>query len=231
MKLNAYTHDSRMIKFQPLKTKGDLPNWWTHLKTMFKQLDPRTGIKVPTPTIRACPGVIDFIRRPINITMWSDCILKVFPDGRVSCSSPLHNGGEVNVGVHTSEQYGKLYPGRTVLKITNPWVFEGSDRTEFLCTDVHYDTELRKHGIFIAPGVTNFYDQHVCNIFLVIPTKDEPYEIELKYGQPLMSVFPMTNKPVDIKMECVPRERIKEITNQFPPTFLGRYFARKKFRR
>ena len=231
MKIEAYCTDKRMIEHQPLEIKNKPPSWWHNLKKTFTRLDMRSGINVPTPTIRACPGVVDFIRKPIVVHLWTDVIFKVFPDGRVSVATPSHNGGNIKVGVHDESQYGELYPNHTVCKITNPWVLKGSDRTDFLVTDVHYNTEFRKHGMFIAPGVTNFYDQHSLNIFICFETKEEPYEITLKYDQPLMAVFPMTNDKVDIKMFKTTEEGRNEIVNNFPSTFLGRYYSRKHARR
>ena len=161
MKLKATTFDKRIIEYQPLQIgTGERPSWWSDLKKSFKVFNPRTGIHVPQPTIKACPGVVDYIRKPMNINLWSDVIFKIFPDGRVNTSTPLHNSGEVKTGVHEKAQWGNMYPNHTVCKIVNPWVFQGSDRTQFLVTDVHYDQEFRKHGMFIAPGIVNFYDQH-----------------------------------------------------------------------
>ena len=232
MRLTATTYDKRLLEFQPLQFgQGERPSWWAELKKTFQVLDHRTGIKVPNPTVKACPGVVDYIRKPMNIKLWSDAIFKVFPDGRINVSTPLHNGGEVSIGVHEQEQYGSLYPNHVVCKLHNPWVMEASDRTEFLCTDVHYDKEFRKHGMFIAPGITNFYDQHVCNIFIVFPRKEDPYQIELKYGQPLMSVYPMTDKKINLKMKLATKQECQDIANAFPPTFLGRYYTRKHARR
>lgn len=230
MRLDAYCTDKRLIEHQPLEIKNKPPEWWHKLTKTFKRIDSRSGINVPTPTVRACPGVMDFIRKPIVMRLWTDAIFKIFPDGRVSVASPLHNGGQIHVGTHEQRQYGDLYPNHTVAKLVNPWVFKGSDRTDFLMTDVHYDTEFRKHGMFIAPGITNFYDQHVGNIFICFPTKEESYEIQLKYNQPLMAIFPMTNKKIDIRMHKITKDEQDEITNAFPSTFLGRYHARKHTR-
>lgn len=231
MKLKAYASDKRLLEFQPLEIKNRPPDWWHKLKKMFTILDTKTGINIPTPTIRACPGVMEFVRKPIVIRSWTDAIFKIYPDGRASVSTPKHNGGEMHIGIHEQKQYGELYPNHAVVKVVNPWVMVGSDRTNFLCTDVHYEPELRKHGIFVAPGITNFYDQHVCNIFLVFPLKEESYQVSIKYDQPLMAVFPMTDDTVKIEMNKVSRDELNEISNAFPSTFLGRYYTRKHTRR
>ena len=227
MKLDAYISDKRAIEHQPLEIKNRPPSWWHKLKKTFTKMDFRSGIKVPTPTVRACPGIVDFVRKPIVFRLWTDVIFKINPDGTVTHATPLHGGGHMQIGVHDERQYGELYPNHTVCKIHNPWVFKGSDRTDFLVTDVHYDTEFRKHGMFICPGIVNFYDQNSANIFIAFPIKEESYQIQLKYDQPLMAMFPMTTEKVDIKMHKVSDEEVNDIVNSFPATFLGRYYTRK----
>lgn len=229
--LNVYTHDQRIIDYQPLEIRNKPPAWWHKLKKTFNKMEFRSGIRVPTPTVRACPGIVDFVRKPIVFRMWTDAIFKVNPDGTVTTATPLHGGGELEIGVHDDKQYGELYPNHTVCKLHNPWLFKGSDSTDFLCTDVHYDTEFRKHGMFICPGIVNFNDQHAANIFIAFPTKKESYEVTLKYDQPLMAMFPMTDKKIDIKMNKIEKHERATIINAFPATFLGRYYTRKHARR
>lgn len=228
MKLECYTYDKRLIELQPLKHKNKPPSWWTKLKKVYNVLDLRSGVEVPTPTIKACPGVVDYIRKPIIMKLWSDVIFKVFPDGRVRMAEPLHSNGAIQGNTHEREQHGtELYPNATVFKLANPWVLKASDRTEFMCTEVHYTEDLREHGIMVSPGIVNFYDQHSFNVFLVFPIKEEEYTVKLKYGTPLMSLYPMTDKKVDISLHHVSAQECNDILNHFPPTFLGRYYSRK----
>lgn len=232
MKLDAYTYDKKLIELQPLEIKNKPPQWWSNLKKVYKVFDPRTSISVPSPTIKACPGVVNYIRKPIIMKLWSDAIFKVFPDGRVKVATPLHNDRvNLQIGVHEKKQFGNLYENSTVVKLVSPWVMKASDRTDFMCTEVHYDNELRKHGILVAPGVINFYDQHASNVFLVFPVKEEEYEIQLSYGTPLMSIYPMTDKKVDIEMHHATTDEMNDIIDCFPSTFLGRYYSRKHTRR
>ena len=90
------------------------------------------------------------------------------------------------------------------------------------------DVDLRDQNIEVVPGVISLYDQHAMNIFLTFKRKDEPYEVTLKYGTPLMGIFPMTEKDIEIEMHHTDRTSWEDICDIFPPTFLGRYHARKK---
>jgi len=233
VKLDCYTYDKKLIDFQPLQTNRNNPPWWTSLKTLYKVLRPRSGISVPTPTIKACPGIMDYIRRPILIKLWTDIIFKVYPDGRIHLSEPLHAveqpGGLAHV--HDREQYGDtIYKNRAVLKLVCPWHVVANKPLDVICADSHYHTDdLREHDIQISPGVLSLYDQHALNVFLTFPIKDHEYEVTLKYGTPLMSIFPLTEKKIEIKMHhCDDYNRWAQIADIFPSTFLGRYHARKR---
>ena len=71
----------------------------------------------------------------------------------------------------------------------------------------------------------------LCNIFIVFPLKEDAYQVQLKYGQPLMSVYPLTDKKINLTLDLKTRQDCDDITNAFPPTFLGRYYTRKHTRR
>lgn len=230
IKLDCYTHDKKIIQLQPLQTTRNNPPWWTRLKPMYKVFQSRTGINVPTPTIKACPGVVDYIRRPILIKMWSDIIFRVLPDGRVLLTEPLHTVRQGVAHVHDKEQHGDtIYKNRTVVKLMCPWHIVADKPIDMLCVDPHYVTDdLREHGIEVSPGVLSLYDQHTLNVFLTFPIKEKEYEVTLKYGTPLMSMFPMTEKKIEIEMHHTDRQTWENICDMFPPTFLGRYHARKR---
>lgn len=229
MKLDCYTFDDTLIDLLPLKTKADTPKWWNSLKKLYKVFDVKSGIKIPAPTVKLCPGVVDYVRNPIEVKLWTDAIFKVYPDGRVTSTAPLNEQHAMDAAVHSKEQTGPdLYPGRTVVKLSNPWALKASDRTKFMCTEIHYSEDLRQHGIMVSPGILNFYDQHALNIFLVFPLKEEPYEITLKYGTPLMGLHPMTDKPIDLKCHKTNHEQFNKILANFPSTFFGRYYAKRK---
>lgn len=229
VKLDCYTFDETLLEMLPLKTKATKPAWWSGLKKLYKVFDVMSGIEIPTPTIKLCPGVVDYIRNPIEVKLWTDVIFKVFPSGKVTTVCPLNEKHALSAGVHDEKQTGPdLYPGRTVVKLSNPWALKASDRSQFMCTEVHYSEDLRKHNIIVSPGILNFYDQHALNIFLAFPLKDEPYEIELKYGTPIMALHSMTEKPIEIECHLTNIEGLNRILAAFPSTFFGRYYARRK---
>lgn len=229
VKLDAYTYDRSVMENFPWTNKKKKPSWWKMLPTMYKSYHSPSGIRVPTPTVKACPGITQYIQKAIVVKLWADIIFKVNPNGKVTSASPLHST-QVQTGNHERQQYGAdLYPGYTVVKIDSPWHIKSSRRLDFMCSEFHYSEDLRKHGILVAPGIVNFYDQHAVNTFLLFPLKDEEYEVRLNYGSDLMSLHPMEDVEVEFENHFVNGiEEWGNINDKFPRSFLGRYYARKR---
>ena len=230
-RLDFYTTHDTLIEMQPIKQGTKPPGWWKSIKNSYDQFRSRVGVTVPTPTIKTCPGVVDYMRKPITLKLWSDVIFKVKANGDVEAIEPIHNAGIIDGAMHHSEQYGDtLYPGRTVFKLHGPWAVKANFPGEYMITECHYNEDLRKHGIMVSPGITNFNDQHTLNVFLVFPIKEKEYVVTLKYGTPLMSIYPMFEQPIDIEMHKCTRQEFQDIQNIHPSTFLGRYYAGKHAR-
>ena len=228
LKLDFYTAHETLIDLQPIQQGTKPPTWWKQIKKSYDKFRSRVGIKVPVPTVRTCPGVVDYIRRPITIKMWSDGIFKVKPTGIVECIEPFYGAKLLTGSIHDSAQYGgAIYKDRVVFKLEGPWCVKASDDSEFMITECHYTEDLRSHGILISPGITNFYHQHTLNVFLVIPIKEEEYTFTLKYGTPLMSIYPMHEKEMDIEMHKINREFFSDFQNVYPSKFIGRYYTGK----
>lgn len=230
IKLDCYTFDKKLIDLQPLKMRKNNPPWWKKLKPLYKVLNPKNGIMTPSPTIRACPGIVEYIRAPILINLWTDLIVKVFPDGRIHVGEPMHNSGQMLAHIHDEKQYNNhIWKNRSVLKLITPWHIVADKPLNVLVSDAYYYTDdLRDNNVEVVPGVISLYDQHAMNIFLTFKRKDEPYEVTFKYGTPLMGIFPMTEKNIDIEMHYTDKNSWEDVCDIFPATFLGRYHARKK---
>lgn len=231
IKLDCYTYMKPLLELQPLKVRSKSPSWWSKLKSMYITFDPKAGMHIPSPTVKACPGIVEYIRKPINLNLWSDLIINVSKDGRIKTTGPAHAGQSVvETSIHESNQYHEdLYGNNAVvLKLVAPWFVKSDDEVDFLLAEAHYSPELRKHGIQVCPGIVNFKYQYSLNVFLVIPIKDEDYEISLKYDTPLMSMFPMSEREVEIEMHEADRQFCFNLMDIYPSTILGRYYAYKK---
>lgn len=228
LKLDFYTAHETLIEMQPIKKNTKPPSWFRKIKQSYEQFRSRVGVHVPIPTIRTCPGVVDYMRNAITLKLWSDVIFKVKANGDVECIEPIHDSKIIEGAMHHSEQYGDtLYPNRTVFKLHGPWAVKANFPGDYMITECHYSEDLRKHNILISPGISNFCDQHTLNCFLVFPIKDEDYTVMLKYGTPIMSLYPMHDRPFEIKMYRTDRQGFYDVQSVFPSTFIGRYHTGK----
>lgn len=230
IKLDCYTHIPGLIKMQPLKTAARPPSWWSKIKSLYKVYDSKKGMHLKAPTVKTCPGVVEYIRKPININLWTDLNIIVSPDGRIKAAGPFNTIEGIDmVEVHDTKQYHEdLYGKAVVVKLVTPWTVKTNEETNFLLAEAHYSPELRNLGIKVIPGVLNFKYQHSLNVFLVLPVKEKEYEIELKYDTPLMSVFPMTEREVEINMHEVDGAFMNRMVNIYPSVTSGRYYAFRK---
>lgn len=231
VKLDCYTHIVGLTQRQPLKKTAKPPTWWGKIKSLYKLYDSKKGMHINTPTVKTCPGVVEYIRKPINVNLWTDLNIVVNPDGKIRSSGPSNViEGIDSVEVHSIKQYHPdLYGNSVVVKLVAPWMIKTNEETNFLLTETHYSPELRNLGISIIPGVLNFKYQHSMNVFLILPIKEEEYEIALKYDTPLMSMFPMTERDIEINMHEVDGMFMKNMVSMYPSITSGRYYAYKKF--
>lgn len=230
IKLDCYTYNKKLIDLQPLQTRKNNPPWWKKLKPLYKVLNTKNGIQTPTPTIKACPGIINYLRTPVVINLWADIIVKVFPDGRLHVGEPMHSAGQGLANLHDEKQYqNHIWKDRSVLKLIAPWHIVADKPVDFLLADPYYHTDdLRDNEVEVAPGVVSLYDQHTINVFLTFKRKEEPYEVYLKYNTPVMAMFPMTEKDIEIEMHYTDKNSWEDVCDIFPATFLGRYHTRKR---
>lgn len=230
VRLNCYTHLSSVIELQPIKKAVKNPSWWSKVKSLYEVYDAKKAMHIKTPTIKTCPGTVDYIRKPININLWTDLEIIVHPDGKIKSSGPMNSPDGIDtVDVHSTKQYHPdLYGNSVVVKLVSPWVIQSDDETDFLLAETHYSPELRNMGITVIPGILNFKYQHSFNVFLVLPVKEEKYKINLKYDMPLASLFPMTEREVDIRMHEVDGVFMNKMVGKYPSVTSGRYYAFKR---
>ena len=228
IKLIASTYDlSAYTNVQPKLGKGnEPPSWLKKMKAYVQTWNPNIGMMDKAGTVAVCPGIREFISTPITMNMWAEVDIRVNPDA--SWSSTTQSRPELNTSVmeHGPDQWKGMYPGnRIALKLANPWKFVSNSDTSYVFTESHYSTSyFREKGIWISPGVCNFKYQHATNIHLNCPVKDEPYVISLKYGMPLVSFFPMTEKPIDLECRKIDDDAWGQIGEHFPRVLVGKYF-------
>jgi len=204
------------------------PNWLKELKTSVNMWWEHLGMWGKSSTVAICPGIREYIASPINQNMWADLDIRINPDGTFTTSKEMRPW-DVEVSEHPESQWKNLYTGRRIaLKLDNPWKVVTDSPADFLMCESHYSTNyFRDLQIWQSPGVTNYKYQHSLNVHLNAPIKEEPYIISLKYDTPLQSIFPLTDKPIEIRYHLIEPREFDVLGGHMPLTMVGRYYRQK----
>lgn len=224
--LTAYTSLSTIIENTPLLLNKQKTPWFFKTLSKERQVDPVSNIGRPPATVMGCPGIRDFLNTGIHLRMWSDLIVKIWPDGRFTYMFPESAAPYNIVLSHDDSQFGELYPkDRISIKLVSPWDIVTESPTKFLMTESHYSTSFfRENNLWVPPGVMDFNRQKSTNIHVVCPIKSEPYELFFKLGQPLVTYFPLTEKNIKIEHKLVEPKYTQQFDN-LTLSFKNRYYT------
>jgi hypothetical protein len=222
--LTAYTHDgTAMNTCKPEYRSTTRPDWLVKLKNFVTVKDEQSQIYIKNPTAGTCPGIRDYLGLPIQIKMWADLDIKIMPDG--TWTYYTRPDWQVGIAEHGKSQFGEAYNNRLSLKLLSPWYFVCDEPIKFVFTESHYSTSFfRDKNILLPPGIIDYKFQHSTNVHLSVPILDEPYTVRLRHGTPLVSMFPLTERPINFNTKQVSVEEYTNISTHMPKMFIGRYY-------
>jgi|TARA_B110000977_G_scaffold189761_1_gene259708 hypothetical protein len=228
IKLTAYTSDlSVYTNCKPAVGKDvKTPGWLKNISASVKSWNQDIGLYDKAGTVAICPGIREYFSTPITLSMWSEIDIRINPDGSWSSTSQSRPDLNTNIAEHSEDQWKGMYPGKRIaLKLDSPWRFKSNCATKFLFSESHYSTSyFREKDVWLSPGVTNFKYQHSTNIHLNCPVKEETYVMTLKYGMPLISLFPMTERAIDFECKRVPFDEYISLGDHMPRVPIGKYY-------
>lgn len=234
IKIYAYTHDTSVFRnVQPVfGQNAEKPSFLKSIKTHIKSWNKNIGLYDKVGTVAVCPGIREFLSTPIQFNMWSEVDIRINPDGSWTSTAQSRPELGTEITQHHEDQWRGMYPGKRIaLKLSNPWKLCSDDGVQFVFTESHYSTSyFREKGIWLSPGVTNFKWQHATNIHLNCPVKEEPYVITLKHGMPLISLFPMTERKIDLVCKQIDYNDWGKIGEHFPRVPVGKYFKQSGYK-
>lgn len=223
--LTFYTSDNGFFINDKPSFKMDHPDWLRMIKKSFKIFNPHNSHYDEIPTIKNCPGINYFMSEGIKFKLWADLKIRVNPSGEVD---DLTYGIEMfrPFSQHDPLQFEHLYPqNKTAFKLHNPWIAKCNQDTKFLFVESHYSTNFfRENNMQIVPGIIDFKYQHSVNVHILIDKKEEPYDLFLPYGTPLFTLYPLSEKKINIDYELVTEEQLKNISNHFPRCPMRKYY-------
>lgn len=214
--VDCFTYDPIVEKTAPiLPAIRFYPKWLRDIpreRTQEKRLpDSNETHKIPSGTIKGCPGVVDYFKIGFIAPLWTDVSIAINPDGRytfTSADSPFE------LENHWPGQYDGFH-GYQHLKIMFPWHIEEKTGIKFLLQRpmwVSNDNPVLINKLVSAGGVIDFASQHCLHLhmFAEIPAVRQEFILEL--GTPLLHIIPLSDKDVSIKTHIVDKTEWRKRT-------------------
>ena len=227
IKLTAYTYENDIfINEKPTFNKTDQVEWMKLLPSSYERFDPNLGSTFEVATAKNCPGINNFISSGIKFKMWTHLKIRVHPSGAVQELPGTVKGTIDPFAQHPREQYEHIYQrGKTAFKLNNPWIMACNQDVKFLFVESHYSTHfMRENNIYIAPGIIDYKYQRSTNIHLVLDVKETAYDLTIPYGTPLVTLFPLTERKIDMDWKILPKEEFDKVANIFPRCPMRKYY-------
>jgi len=224
IELHCYTSFKSIAERYPIKKGNEfLPNWFKNSKSYLKD-----DFNIPIGTMKACPSIQDYLLKSIIIPLWSDVnIMNV--DGALNVQAPLLIYNRAMIETHAEYQWD-IFANKEKeahVKFVSPWLFKTNEKVSFLFTKAFYHNELFE-DIEIVPGIIDYYSQRSTNINLFI-SKRIKHRLLLA-GTPLISLVPLTNKPIKVINHLITEEEFRRTTNPYGnSSFIKRHIKKCPF--
>lgn len=197
----AYTTDHLLAELYPIVKASELmPSYYKTMGTNYKKDNPMpidNSLNYFS-TMKACYGINQYNITGYLMPLWCDHSILVGENGFISCAVPEENRGSM---IHDPEQsIGALDLFHT-LKLKSPWHIKCSEDVKFAVSQNTYGINSDCWGL--APGITDFYNQTSTNCFLLTTKNQTPKEILLGAGSPLVKFIPLTERPINFRIEVI----------------------------
>jgi hypothetical protein len=218
--LKCYTKFAYVAKHFPIElAKKQVPESFTSMPTHMKMpanftacpfsklVNSRKGL-----TIRSCDGILDLWSKSFVLCAPFDMAINI-QDNRVQFKSTDNN--LFPVSQHPEEQFSSVFPDYANVKMVIPWKFV-SDKSMpcmFAPAIYHMPEDIRS-SIMFPSGIVDYSIVHSTNINMLIKKQAEQKVIHIKAGTPLIYITPLTNEPIDVKIETLSADSWSGLENQ-----------------
>jgi hypothetical protein len=221
--LDCFTFNHAAYELFPIeKSVYHLPDWWKQLPSKIDK-----GNAGYDPTMKKCQGLKSFYQNGISIPLWSEFAVRwVSDEEKKQTHINWKFSDEISSAeVHSQSQRGTFLSEKKYqhLKILSPWAFKCKEDINWLFVQNFWALNNPEKFI-ILPGCIDFKYQHVTNINVMIPFEQlKNCHFSLECGSPLVSLFPLTERKVEIKNHLVSMEEFKKLLGFGKISFTGRY--------
>jgi hypothetical protein len=179
------------------------------LPDYYKKMPSRKKVNNPHPidnqinyfsTIKRCYGVNQFNLTGFTVPLWSDYSIVINGDV-VNAKGAGCQPQKLTADFHDEQQVLGAIDDVHVLKLKSPWVLNCKEDTKFMYMQNFY--QLHSPLWYVPPGIVNYKYQNGTHIFFLIKKGLPNQEIFLNAGMALTKIVPLTERPVNLKLELV----------------------------
>jgi hypothetical protein len=198
---------------RPQNAAAFIPDWFKNLPK--QEID--SGSLAPRKTIRACPAITTLYSSGFMLPLWSDLNLEAGSDyyryqfaDKVSTIEP--HGDWQTAGSPFSTTHLSL-------KLVSPWIAKASARLNAAYTAPVWNG-FGVDEFCVSPGVFDISRMAMkTNVNFFVKKHDTPSVYQLKFGQPLAHVLPLTDKRVKLNYELVTEQEFNRLLVNRPLYF------------
>lgn len=210
--VNAYTYNGGVYANAKIqKSSAFRPRFIDELPSYKNSKAPFDG---SANNMRGCTGFLKYYQNGFIIPMWTDLAIRVSKDW--FSVDAIDN--KTDCVVHNSDQRGGYAPDSEYqhLKISSPWLIECEDDIDWVWTDpVWSRDDIAAYSTL--PGVVNFSNVNTCNINMLVKKDDGVKDVLIPFMQPMVSLFPMSERKVIVKCHLIPPHEWKQMHERNEP--------------
>jgi len=222
VELHFYTNDPLVYEyFQIDRGVKWFPDW-------IKNIDPalnEPNFSQYKKTIKKCPGVLELYKNSFILPLWTELGINIKNKSvHISVSD-----NSTRIDSHADFQRGTFLPQaeNIHLKIVSPWRTETKSSVQFLISACSFSSETLISQFHIPNAIRSYNISAGNNIHAFISNHDQ--DISIEAGTPLVHIFPLTDKKVNLQCHFDPEKfHYLEALQPNRFSFSGSYFAKKK---
>ena len=179
------------------------PEWW---KQLPRSVQMAPSDMFPIATMRRCMGMVDHYRHGFIVPLWSDLAVELAPQGYTGCKAQFSDCVST-LSTHVQAARGAFLPEThfSHLKLEAPWAAKCSE-------DVHFTWEQPTWSMWepdkyvVLPGTVEYKYQYSLNANLMFIKGPEKRRIDIKHGQPIAHITPLSERDLELRYHMVTSE-------------------------
>lgn len=219
--LDCFTYRQDLYELSPI-VKGTkmFPDWWKKLPNSKFNFD---EMRLDN-TMRSCSGFIDFFRNSVSIPMWTDLALRVDAEEVGNVHWRFSDDETLAIAHPTSQYAGYVDDSVQHLKIETPWQFSTKEDVKWVWSGNPWN-DIMLNRVVVLPAVVEYKNQHATALQIMISKQKERNDYLIKHGTPVVNLFPMSDKQVEIHNHLVSLEEYNKLYDKSKPIVFSKKYS------